>query len=142
MMFDRFYHKRYLNLDRLLSKEFFYKIESRISKMSTIYKIYQLHSKPIISDNILKKLARFDKSSSTYGYVVEFMSKRCLSICKKDLAAWVLESSSFSESLRRVRLAFYNNPTGYHCYASSLGDWIATRDDFAVLKKFDEELRV
>ena len=53
-IFEKYSDKISMN-NGLLSKEFFYNIESRISKISTIYKIYQLYSKPIISDNTLKK---------------------------------------------------------------------------------------
>ncbi len=139
-IFDKYSDEIRYNSE-LLTKEFFSNIGWHISKLSTIRTIFKIHRKPEISEKIVKDLAIFEKSSKEYEEVVEFMSRIHISIYEKELAAWVLASPSFVESLKRVRLAFRNNPTGYQLYASSLGDWITTLDDFAVLKKFDEELK-
>ncbi len=125
----------------LLTDRFFSNIERCISQTSTLIQVYSYKSTAKISTNIIQYLARYENSLYNYHDVVEFMSDRELPIDEKELAAWVLDSPSLEEASKRVRLAFRNNPPGYECYSSSLGDWVSTSDEFAVLKKLDEELR-
>ncbi len=126
---------------KLLTQNFFSNIEMHISNISTLLKVFSFSPTATISVHIMRYVVRYENSTSHYDDVVKFMSDRELSINEKDLAAWVLDSPSLEEASKRVRLAFRNNPSGFECYSSSLGDWVSTSDEFAVLKKLDEELR-
>lgn len=140
-IFDNFGEEFRMQKDTFLAEEFFSNIEMCISRLFTLTKIFQYAPKATISIGVIRCLTRYDRYLLDYDKVVEFMSGRELSVDKQELAAWILDSPSFEEALKRVRLAVRNNSSGYEFYSSSLGDWVTTSHEFAALKKLDQEIR-
>ncbi len=140
-IFDYFGDSFRTQRDNFLTEAFFSNIEMCISKFSTLSKIFRYTPKAIISINVIQYLTRYDSSLSNYDKVVELMSEREISVDKKELASWVFDSPSFDEAIKRVRLAVLNNSSDYEFYSSSLGDWVTTSDEFAALKKLNQEIR-
>lgn len=140
-IFDYFGDSFRTHRDNFLTEAFFSNIEMCISKLSTLSTILKCTHKAKISINVIKCLTRYDTTLSNYDKVVELMSEREIPVDKKELASWVFDSPSFEEALKRVRLAVLNNSSDYEFYSSSLGDWVTTSDEFAALKKLNQEIR-